>query len=349
MRIGKIWPGSSDVPADRDPEDLGLPAGEDPEEPFGDPHVPVGLGARGHLSRVVGAVLPHRVDRQEPAHEGGDAEDDEEVAAGLRRVDRHHREADDVLLGPAGAGPLGVLLVHEQHHVRADERQQQPGDQQHVGYVEPRDDHVAGELAAEHEERHVGADDGSRLDQAVRDPQPGARQQVVGEGVAREPLEDAEEQEHAADHPVQLTRLAEGSGDEDADQVDEHRGDEEHRRPVVHLPHEQAATDVEGDVEGRGVGLRHVQTAVLLVGAFVDDLAHARLVPKGEEHAGEEQDDEAPQRDLAQHERPVVGEDLADLLLGGRRRCRRARRPSWPPLRPWSACQASPLTWRACS
>jgi len=36
---------------------------------------------------------------------------------------------------------------------------------------------------------------------------------------------------------------------------------------------------------------------------------------EGEEDAGEEQHDEAPERDLAQHERPVVGEDLAEVLL----------------------------------
>jgi hypothetical protein len=46
---------------------------------------------------------------------------------GLRGVDRQHREADDVLLGPAGPGPLGVLLVDEQQHVRGDEPDQDPG------------------------------------------------------------------------------------------------------------------------------------------------------------------------------------------------------------------------------
>ena len=86
---------------------------------------------------------------------------------------------------------------------------------------------------------------GCRLDQAVGDPQAGAGEQVVGQGVAREALEDAEQEQQRADHPVQLARLAERAGDEDAHHVHEHRRDEEHRRPVVHLPHQQAAADVE--------------------------------------------------------------------------------------------------------
>ena len=51
------------------------------------------------------------------------------------------------------------------------------------------------------------------------------------------------------------------------------------------------------------------------------------LEPQGQEDAGEQQDDEAPQRDLAEHERPVVGEDLADLLLRRAWRGRGGRRP----------------------
>ena len=308
-------PRDDDAPGGRHTEDAGLPAGEDPEQAFGHPHVPVRLRAGGDLGGVVGTEAPHRVDRHQPAHEGRDAEHHEEVPSGLRGVDRHHRVADDVLVGAARAGPLGVLLVDEQHHVRPDEREQQPGDEQHVGDVEPGDDQVAGELAAEEEERHVGAHHRGGLDQPVGDAEPGARQQVVGQRVAGEPLQDAQQQQHAADQPVDLARLAEGSGDEHADEVDEHRRDEQHRCPVVHLPHQQTGTHVEGDVQRGRVGLGHVQAAEGVVGAVVDDLGHARLVPEAEEHSGDQEYDEAPQRDLAQHERPVVGEDLADLLL----------------------------------
>ena len=144
-----------DVPGPGRAEDVRLPAGHDPQQALGDAHVPVGLRAGGHLRRVVGAVLPDRVDRQQATHQRGHAEDDEEEPAGLGGVDRQHREADDVLLGAAGTGPLGVLVVDEQQHVGGDQRQDQARDQQHVGDVEPRDDHLARELAAEHEERHV--------------------------------------------------------------------------------------------------------------------------------------------------------------------------------------------------
>ena len=298
------------------PEDVGLPAGHDPQQSLGDAHVPVGLGARRHLRWIVGSVLPDRVDREHAAHEGGDTEDDEEEAAGLGRVDREHRVADHVLLGASGSGPLRVLVVDDQQQVERDQRQDQARDQQHVRDVEPRDDQLARELATEHEERHVGADDRRCLHEAVGDPHAGAREQVVGQRVAGEALEDAQDQQQRADDPVDLARLAERAGEEDAHHVDEHRGDEQHRGPVVHLPHEQSAADVERDVEGRGVGLGHVDAAELVVAAHVGDLTHARHEPQGQERAGQQQDDEAPQGDLAEHERPVVREDLAHLRLG---------------------------------
>ena len=275
-RNGAIWPGIITFQEIVWPQIGRLPVGHDPQQALGDAHVPVGLGAGRHLRRVVGSVLPDRVDRQQAAHQGGDAEDHEEEAAGLGHVDREHRVADDVLLGAARPRPLGVLVEDQQQHVRADQRQQQAGDQQHVDDVEPRDDHVARELAAEQEERHVGADHRGRLHQAVRDPQPGAGEQVVGQGVAGEALEDAEQDQQRADHPVQLAGLAERAGEEDAHHVHEHRGDEEHRGPVVHLPHQQAAAHVEGDVERRGVGVRHRYAAQLGVGALVRRLRHAR-------------------------------------------------------------------------
>ena len=78
-----------DVPAEIvTPTDVRLPAGHDPQRAVRPAHVPVGLGARRHLGRVVGAVLPDRVDRQQRPHQGGDAEDDEEEPAGLGGVHR---------------------------------------------------------------------------------------------------------------------------------------------------------------------------------------------------------------------------------------------------------------------
>ena len=88
------------------------------------------------------------------------------------------------------------------------------------------------------------------------------------------------------------------------------------RRPVVDLAHQQAAADVERRRQRRGEGLGHRQALHQLVAAVVLDLGHRRLEPDGQEHAGEQQHDEAVQRDLAEQERPVVGEDLAQAALG---------------------------------
>ena len=62
-------------------------------------------------------------------------------------------------------------------------------DQQDVDGVQPWDEVVARELAPEDEHGEIGADERDRLDDALGDAQTGAGQQVVGEGVAREALE----------------------------------------------------------------------------------------------------------------------------------------------------------------
>ena len=76
------------------------------------------------------------------------------------------------------------------------------------------------------------------------------------------------------------------------------------------------------------VGLGHRDAPQRDVGAVVDDLPGARDEPEGEEGPGQQADDHRVHGDLAEHERPVVGEDL--LHAGSRpawpRRC--GRRPS---------------------
>ena len=97
------------------------------------------------------------------------------------------------------------------------------GDQQDVDGVEARDDRLAGERAAEDAEGEVGADHRGRLHEALHGAQAGAGEQVVGEGVAGEALDDGEQRQHRADDPVELTRLAEGAGEEHPEHV--------HRQP----------------------------------------------------------------------------------------------------------------------
>ena len=173
---------------------------------------------------------------------------------------------------------------------------------------------VAGELAAEQQVRGPGADDRDALDHAVDDAQAVAREQVVGERVAGEALGHREDEQQEADDPVELARLAEGAGEEHAQHVQADRGHEQQRRPVVDLPHEQAAADVEADVERRRHRGRHVEALERQVRALVDDLGHRGLEEEGQERARQQDDDEAVERDLAEHERPVVGEDLAAEL-----------------------------------
>ena len=67
----------------------------------------------------------------------------------------------------------------------------------------------------------------------------------------------------SVDPMIQLisTWPPERSGEEDAEHVDDDRPDEDVRRPVVHLAHEQAAPDGEAQVDRRVEGLRDVLAA----------------------------------------------------------------------------------------
>ena len=85
------------------------------------------------------------------------------------------------------------------------------------------------------------------------------------------------------------------------------------RGPVVDLADDQAAANVEADVERRRVGVGHGDAVERHVAAVVDGLAHRRIEEERQVGAGEQQDDERVERDLAHHERPVVGEDLVQL------------------------------------
>ena len=91
----------------------------------------------------------------------------------------------------------------------------------------------------------------------VRDAQTGARQQVVGERVAGEAVEDREHEQRHADDPVELAWSAERAGEEDAAEVRHDRRDEHQRGPVVDLAHHEAGAHVEAEPHRRLVGLRH--------------------------------------------------------------------------------------------
>ena len=221
------------------------------------------------------------------------------------------------------------MLVHNHHEeVHDDHQQDERRNQQDVEHVQAADDHGAGELAAEEEERDVGADDRDGLDHAVDDAQAVAGEQVIGERVAGEAGGHGQDEQDAADHPVELARLAERAGEEHAEHVHGDGGHEQQRRPVVHLAHEQAAADIEGDVQGRAVGHGHLDALQRHVRARVVRLRHGRIEEERQERAREQQDDEGVQRHFAEHEGPVVREDLPAEFLDDRRSRRRAGRRS---------------------
>ena len=90
---------------------------------------------------------------------------------------------------------LGVLLAHQQAQVGGEQPDQHERDDQDVDDEEARDDDpVAGELPAPQERHQVAADERDRLGDGVADAQARARDQVVGQRVADEALEDGQDQ-----------------------------------------------------------------------------------------------------------------------------------------------------------
>jgi hypothetical protein len=90
--------------------------------------------------------------------------------------------------------------------------------------------------------------------------------------------------------------------------------DEDERRPVVHLPHQQAGRYVEAQPHDGVVGDGHLRAVQGRVRALVDDRRLRRLEEQRQEDAGHHQYDEAVQGDLAEEERPAVREDVAQLV-----------------------------------
>ena len=216
----------------------------------------------------------------------------------------------DVSLGVPLGRHLGVLLAEHDEQVRGDQRQQDAGNQQHVDDVHPRHDVVTGERPAEQEERQVGADDRDALQDALEDPQAGAGQLVVGQRVTEKSLDEPQREQRDPDQPVDLAGLAVGAGEEHPQHVDRERGHEQVGGPVVDLPHQQPAADIEADVQRRLVRLADREAVELGVRAVVDHVGRRRDEEERQEGPGQQQDDERPQRDLAEHERPVVGKHL---------------------------------------
>ncbi len=176
----------------------------------------------------------------------------------------------------------------------------------HVQPVGPRDDLVTGEVPAEDPQHQVRADDRDRQRDALEHAEAAAGQHVVREDGAGQARHHAQHQQRHPDQPVQPARPAERAGEVEPQQVRAHRRDEQQRRPVVHLPHQQPAAHVETDVQRRPVRLAHLDAVQLAVRAVVADLRHARLVVEQQEDAGDRGHRERVDRDLAEQRRPAV-------------------------------------------
>jgi hypothetical protein len=79
---------------------------------------------------------------------------------------------------------------------------------------------------------------------------------------------------------------------------------------MVHLAHDEATAHVERDVQRGFVRLRHLDPTQRRVAAVVRGLGHGRVEEQRQERTRQQQHDERVERDLAEHERPVVREDL---------------------------------------
>src|SRR5581483_1294757 len=229
---------------------------------------------------------------------------------------RPQMRPDDVVLPFQASGELRVLLAPDDRQVHADERSERRRHENDVREEEAPDDGVRGKLAPEHQERDPRADDGDRQRNRIRDAQSRPREQVVRHRIAGEPVEDAEQQQRDADDPIDLARTPEGPREVDPAQVHDDRRDEHERGPVVDLAHDQSRANAERQVDDRLVGAGHRHAVQRQIRPVVRDLRRRRIEEQPEEDARRDEYDEAVQRDLAEHERPVIGKDLLQRVLG---------------------------------
>ena len=223
-----------------------LPCRHDTSQTVRPQHVNVGLRTGRHLRRIIGTQQPNRVDRGQPSHECQHAGGNQPERGGLDTKQRQNPHTHHIIFGATRPGELGVLLVPHQRQVSGNQAQDNAWDNQHVGDIEAVQHQFGGEIPAEDEPVHPGADDRQAHDNGGHDAQAHAGQQVVRQGVAHEALGHAQQQQHATDNPVGFTRAPERPGEEDAQHVHGHGHHEHERSPVVHLADKEPAAHLEG-------------------------------------------------------------------------------------------------------
>src|SRR5439155_853861 len=81
-------------------------------------------------------------------------------------------------------------------------------------------------------------------------------------------------------------RLPESAGEEDAQHVEDDRGDEDVGGPVMRLPHQQPGAHLEREVDGGAVGDAHLVPAERRIVPGVVGRGRARLEEEGQVDAG---------------------------------------------------------------
>ena len=173
-----------------------------------------------------------------------------------------------------------MLLVPEDRQVSGQQDGDQPRDEHDVHHEEARRDRLRRELAAEREKRQPRPEERHRQQHGVGDAQAGARQQVVGEGVAGEAVADGQQQQRHADDPVDLARPAEGAGEEHAADVHDDGGHEQQGSPVVDLADDEPGAHVEAQAQHRGVGLGDLCPPERGVGAGTTSLGPSAIAAR---------------------------------------------------------------------
>ena len=151
----------------------------------------------------------------------------------------------------------------------------------------------SGEFSAKEEEGNPGTNYREAQNHSVDDAQTVTGKKIIGERVASEAFCHGKNKENETNGPVQFTRLAESTGEENAEHVQTNACNEEKCSPVVNLAHQQATTNIKRDVQGGCHGGRHFNSLEGNIGTFVMNRRHRRLEEEGEEATGEQDDDEA--------------------------------------------------------
>ena len=190
---------------------------------------------------------PDRVDLDEPAEQDEHRRDGEQQAERARRLAREGRHADDRALGLPRRlrGTACGAAARRARGARASSAADQRPAEEHVRDVHPRLERVlAGERPVPDQQprgsrRRTGSR--ARPRSRSRGPSPRAgRRRASSRGSPRAARASASSAPIAVG---QLARLAVGAGEEDAQQVQDDRGDEDVGRPVVRLPDQQAGLD----------------------------------------------------------------------------------------------------------